>query len=138
MISFWRRAQATPPILVRLLARKPHSEPLTDEEIAAASRIPGFEHGLSTQEVQMLSWKTCWRGVDIPTMRAFLTGCGVDFCNVQQMKRIDIYMRWARTTTRREATFKYLRTSPLWLSKYHPMILRWRESCLNAPPQSHD
>ncbi len=103
-----------PPILVRLLARYPHGRPFSDAEISERS-------GLNPIQVHAVSQCVTWEGVDVPTARKFLVGCGVDFCNRSDMKRIDTYVR-------KKPTWKYLRTSPDWKTVYEPMMKRWKET----------
>lgn len=125
MTSFWKRAETMPPTLCRLLARHRWGRPLTDIEICNA---PGLIRNgvpilkLTPREVFCLGESVTWRGVDIPTAHAFLIGCGIDFCNAKQMKRIDSYLR-------SKPNFKYLRTDKEWQSKWEPMIKRWMENC---------
>lgn len=132
MITFWKRAQAFPPILVRLLAKhKQHGyggKPLTDAEIADAS-------GLTQIQVAAISQGTNWTGIDLPTMRQFLTGCRLDFCDRVAMKRATEYCRvQARLAKQNRTTWTYLRISPLWKTLYAPMIQRYRQSL--APSKS--
>lgn len=112
-MTFWDRSSILPPILVRLLARHSHGPALTAVEISKAS-------GLPPHQVEYLSHHTDWSGVDLPTMRSFLLGCGADFENPDQMKRIDQYLR-----IKPRPTWKYLRTSPLWLSYFQPLLKRY-------------
>lgn len=120
MTNFWEYSEKFTPILVRLLARHPHGAPLSAHEIA-------IKGGLEPYQVEAISWNTSWSGIDLPTMRKFLTGCRIDFCNQTQMRRVYWYFR-------KRPTWKYLRTSPNWLTIYYPMIKRWRESIAKPTP----
>lgn len=127
MTSFWKRAQSFPPILVRVLAREKWGRALTDIEIAdrtvtGASGLVTFT--LAPIEVARISECVSWKGIDIYDMHAYLIGCGIDFCNAKQMKRIDGYLR-----SKPNPNFKYLRTDKEWQSKWEPMIKRWMENC---------
>lgn len=114
MIPFWTISNRYPPILCRLLARHPNSKPLTAEEIAARGR-------LSITEVNLISHQTDWAQVTLTSMRAFLNGCGIDFCKRADMHRVDSYIR-------AQPTWKYLRTSGLWTSLYEPMLKKYAAS----------
>lgn len=114
MTSFWSTALRYPPILCRLLARKKNGPPLTEQEIAARAK-------LSTLEVHLLSKETSWDDVHLGTMKKFLAGCGLDFCNRADMKRIDAYRR-------SQPTWKYLRRSGQWLSYYEPLLKTYAAS----------
>ena len=116
-MTFWTRANHFPPVLVRLLAKRPHGPALTDQEISRAS-------GLPLMRVHMLSQSTDWSGVDLITMRQFLIGCGVDFCNSTQMERVHKYLV-------KRPTWKYLRVSPHWRPLYEPLMRIYKRSVLN-------
>lgn len=130
-IPFTDYARRFPPILVRLLANHPkkhvpRSAPLTDEEIAQAS-------GLSAAHVYYLSHATDWKGIDFPTMIAFIRGCNVDFENAKQMKRVSSYLR-----IKPRPTWQTLRKSPLWKPFFDPLIRRYLESVRpTSPPGVH-
>lgn len=115
MTTFWLKSERYSPIFCRLMARKKNGPPLTDIEIAEKSGA------LSPYQVQSLSKCVSWVGIDLPTMRAFLVGCGMDFENRSAMKRVNNYLR-------NKPTWKFLRTSPLWVTLYEPMIQRWRSN----------
>ena len=108
MRKFWKRCDLIPPILVRLLARRRHGPPLTEVEIAKAS-------GLDPYHVYSISNNLDWRGIDLPTMRAFTVACGVDFDNRIQMKRVESYLK-------SKPTWQYLRKSPDWIVYYQPLL----------------
>lgn len=103
-----------PPCLCRLFARIPHGRPLRDAEISANSiAIGGYPITVST--VRYVSGLTSWDTVDLATMRRFLVGCGIDFENRAQMKRVDQYRRTKPKWT-------YLRRSPDWKTLYEPLL----------------
>jgi hypothetical protein len=108
MTSFWNMARRYPPILCRLLARKKNGPPLTEQEIAART-------ALTVLEVSLISKLTTWDDVPLKSMQGFLRGCGVDFCNRSDMRRIDAYRRC-------QPTWKYLRRSGQWLEYYEPLL----------------
>lgn len=110
-MSFWTKAEEFPPILVRLLARRRHGPPLTDEEISRASGIPIYQVFLISQSLD-------WKGIDIPTMRAFLQACGLDFEDWRQMDRVKRYGH-------SRPTWQYLRKSPLWKPYFEPLMNRY-------------
>lgn len=117
-MNFWQTSQLVPPIVARLMAKSPAGI-LTDSQIALVS-------GLSNDEVFLMSHKTTWDGIDIPTMKRFLMGCGVDFCNRRQVGRVKQYLR-SLSSTRRRTNWKYLRTSPEWKRRYEPLLLRYNQ-----------
>ena len=110
-MTFWARADKFPPILVRLLAGR--KRPMTDTQIAQRS-------GLPIAQVFHISQSVNWSGIDLPTMRSFLTACDVDFENPTQMHRIDIYLR--------RATWQCLRKSPHWKTYFEPLMRRYIDS----------
>lgn len=103
----------------RLLARIPHGRPLTDAEIAIAS-------GLTVDRVFLLQHMTDWSQVSLVEAERFLRGCGIDFCDPAKMTRIKCYI--PRPGKKTPVTFKYLRISPEWTTKYKPLMLRARAS----------
>lgn len=107
-MNFWRNSELFPPILCRLLARHRGGAPLDDQEIMRRG-------SLTHTEVKLISVQTDWRGVDLPTMRKFLTGCGIDFCCRRDMNRIKTYIG-------SEPNWLYLRKSPHWLSYYDRLL----------------
>ena len=110
-MTFYYRAELLPPLAVRLLARHPSAAVLTDKEIAEGS-------GLSPFRVFIISQQETWDGIDLPTMRKFLVGCRVNFCDWRQMNRIDAYLN-------SKPKWRHLRDSPLWQSYYEPILLRY-------------
>ncbi len=126
-MNFWRTSIVYNPILCRLLARVPHGRPLKDYEVAARA-------GLTEWMVAAISRSSNWSGVDLPMMRQYLHGCGVDFCNVVQMKRVDAYRReQLRLAKLGRSTWRYLKRSPDWQSKYQPMFLSYLEYLKRNP-----
>lgn len=124
-MTVWTRADRLPPILIRLLARRRSGPPLSDLEIAERSGLPLFT-------VATLSQCTSWEGVDLPTMRKFLAGCGLDFTQYRVWNRVMAYLKSP------VGNFKYLRTHPLWKTHYEPLMLRWHRTLAQpTPPSRH-
>ena len=120
--QFWKRIERFPPILLRLLARHPHGQPLTGQEIAKNS-------GLTDWQVNSLSWSTTWEGVDIYQLRNFMIGCGVDLTNSRQMKRIEVYLRGRMQNGQRiPPQFTYLKRHPWWSEYYQPLMRSYMET----------
>jgi hypothetical protein len=118
MRTFYELSDIYCPLVVRLLARQRNGPPLSTLEIATRS-------GLTPHQVEALSWSTNWRGVDLDTMRRFLTGCGVNFCSRKDMKRVTEYIRvQVKLAKMNRSNYRYLRRSPDWKSLYEPMFLR--------------
>lgn len=119
-----------PPILARLLAKK-DGRVLTDAEIAAAS-------GLSADDIFVFSHRTTWDGIDIVIMRRFLTGCGCDFCDAEQMNRVKQYFR-SLSRKGPKTSWKYLRMSPGWKPRFEPLLIRYQQWLRNnvARTQPH-
>ena len=113
LMTFWQYAHNFPPALVRLLARHRYGAPLTTEEISNVS-------GLSAAKVEFISQGTAsWREVLLSDVAPFLRGCGLDFCNSIQMRRVAAYLR-------KQPSFEYLRKSPRYETYYKPLLTRWR------------
>ncbi len=119
MSVFYKRIDKYPPVLVRLMARKPRASgngngtrPLTTVEIAAKS-------GLPESMVEGLSHSTTWKGVDVYTVRDFTVACGVDFTNPLHMKRLSQYLQ-------KRCAFHYLRKSQDWDGYYRHLVEIWR------------
>jgi len=116
---FYKRVDRYPPVLVRLLARRPRANgsgngtrPLTTDEIARDS-------GLTPAVVEGLSRSTTWKGVDIYTVRDFTVACGVDFTNPLHMKRLSQYLH-------SRGAFHYLRKNKQWDTYYRSLVAIWR------------
>ena len=111
MSVFYQRIDKYPPVLVRLMARKPRAKgsgngtrPLSTGEIASLS-------GLPSSMVEGLSHSTTWKGVDVYTVRDFTVACGVDFTNPLHMKRLSQYLH-------RRGAFHYIRKDAKWDDYY--------------------
>jgi len=116
-----------PPILARLRARLPHGRPLTDAEISKAS-------GLSIDRVFLIQHMTDWSSVGVGEMRMFLIGCGIDLCNQSHMSRLRAYI--PRPGKAPINTWKFLRVSPDFRSKYEPLLRRYLMSLKKATHQT--
>lgn len=114
-MSFWTRSEQFPPILIRLLAKWRHGGPMTDTEIAERA-------GLPVGTVLILGQCTAWDGIDIPTARKFMLGCGFDIEKRSEYKRVTAYLQ------KRPVTWQYLRKSPWWKDYFQPMMLRYLKS----------
>lgn len=117
-MNFWKRMILLPPVAVRLLARQRWGRPLTSREIADKS-------GLTVGQVEFVSERTSWDGVEVAVFRRFTSGCGLDFFDRKAMKRVRAYLA-------SHPRYTYLRSSPDWSSYYRPMLARWREAMKNA------
>ncbi len=121
MSVFYQRIDKYPPVLVRLMARKPRANgsgngtrPLSTCEIASLS-------GLPPSMVEGLSHATTWKGVDVYTVRDFTVACGVDFTNPLHMKRLSQYLH-------RRGAFHYLRKDSRWGEYYSHLVNLWRKT----------
>ena len=86
--SIWAKLDRYPPILVRLLARKSATEPMTNEDIWHAAN-----GALSRADVQFISFCTKWDYISVGSMKAFCLACGVDFANRETMRSLNRYVR---------------------------------------------
>lgn len=119
----WERLEKYPPVLCRLLARLPKGRPLSNHEIATRS-------GLSHYQVEAISRQTDWRGVDLPTARAFMVACNTDLSNREHCRRIWMYLKTQpRNPSKR---FGYLRRSPDWGGYYLPLIEVFAKHLIHA------
>jgi hypothetical protein len=87
---------------------------LTDQEIADRT-----EGRLAPHQVNAIGQSLSWDTIEVAQMRAFLAGCGLDFCDRPAMKRVEVYLK-----TR--GTFRYLRRSPLWEIQFRHLVQRFR------------
>lgn len=110
---FWERIDRYPPVLCRLLARIPKGRPLTNAEVSSRS-------GLSPAQVEAISRQVDWRGIDLPTARAFMVGCGTDLSNRAHCKRIWVYLRTQPKSA--SAKFSHLRKDRNWETHWLPLI----------------
>jgi hypothetical protein len=117
-LNFWQNCELIPPILIRLMAKRTRSEPMTDLEISKLS-------GLSLDHILMIQHMTSWSLISFDVARKFMWGCGIDFCNGAQMDRAKSYL--CREGIK-QPKWKYLRTSPEWKSKYEPLLRRYLKS----------
>lgn len=116
-LNFWQLTKIITPVWARLLARIPRGRPLTDAEIARAS-------GLTVDRVFVIQHMTDWSNVSLVEAEKFLAGCGIDLFNSRNWERIKWYI--PRPGIKSPVTFKYLRISPEWETKFKPLMLRAR------------
>lgn len=122
---FWDRLDRYPPILCRLLARIPRGRPLTLDEICDRSK-------LSPSEVHAISRQLDWRGIDLPTARAFMVACGTDLSNRDHCRRIRMFLKSQPSQPLRR--FAYLRRDRLqWETIYLPLMKRLLEKWNDKP-----
>lgn len=123
-MTFFERTLCFPPILCRLLARHKGGKPLTAAEIAERSgEMPNVCHLLCVSEVVSISRATCWKGIGVNEMFAFLRGCGLMFDDTKAMRRVDDYLS-------KKPTLHYLVQSAEygWDNYYKPLLMRWRNA----------
>ena len=113
-LNFWQTSWLISPIAARLVARIPYGRPLNDAEISQRS-------GLALDRVFIIQHLTDWSHVGFVEAERYLVGCGVDFCNRRQVDRVRAFLR-------RRPSWKFLRMSPEWETKFKPLLLRYRES----------
>lgn len=87
---------------------------MTVDEIAKAA-------GMTSPEVNSLSWLTTWDDVPFSKVRAFSEACGVVLTSREIYRIQAAYIR-------RDPSFKYLKKSPDWLTVYKPMIVAYVSS----------
>lgn len=107
-LTFWQKTRRYPPALIRILARHPRGQLLSDEHISKAS-------GLTLNEVRLLSVSMEWV-VTVGAMERFLRACSIDFENRGQMQRIGSYLR-------DKPKWLHLRNDPEWDSRWKPAII---------------
>lgn len=116
-LTIAQKCERFPPVACRLLARKQMPkggvEPLSDEEIAAAS-------GFTVPEVAKLSKKTSWMDVSVDTMLRFTRACGIDFDDRDSLRLHTAFLNTSR--------MKYLRKRPDWTLRWLPLFNLWREA----------
>lgn len=83
--SIWWKLDRFPPVLVRLLAKNQDGTAATDHQLAEYQ-------GLDLADVRWLSLLTSWDEVPVGKLRAFVTACGVDFANREQMRNANRYL----------------------------------------------
>ena len=98
MSNIWGKFHRYPPVLVRLLARHPNGEAMSDTEIVS--------EGLTLADVKRLSYLPSWDDVPVVLLYRFVTRCGVDFANPDRMKVLNRYLKNAR--------FEHLRRHKMW------------------------
>jgi hypothetical protein len=112
-MQFSDKLKSFPPILCRLLGRRPWAGPLSTKEIAEVS-------GLSEPKVETISQQTGWDEITVGDMFAFLTGCGIPLDNSSQMRRVLMYLR-------RNPEFEYLFNDSEWKTRWLPMLVKFRK-----------
>lgn len=108
----WRTLEKFPPVLVRLLARRPiatkHVRAVSDEEIAISASLP-------LSKVTHISRQTDWSSIPIGDAEKFCIGCGFDPFNCYDRNRA---MAYGRTSP----SYTYLKVSPYWSTTFKPLI----------------
>jgi hypothetical protein len=111
----WERFDRYCPLLLRLLARHRRGAPLTVVEISQRS-------GLSPSSIEAISLCVDWRGIDLPTARAFMRGVGIDLTSREDFRRVRMYLRTSSRDPNKK--FPYLRRTPEWKTLYLPLLER--------------
>ena len=108
----WKILRKFPPVLVRLLAKKPvatkHVRAVSDEEIAVRG-------GLPLANVKHISKQISWDKVPVGDAEKFCIGCGFDPFNCYDRNRAMAYNRTSPSYT-------YLKVSPYWDNTFKPLI----------------
>ena len=108
----WRTLEKFPPVLVRLLARRPiatkHVRAISDEEVAIGA-------GLTLDKVKHISRQTAWSSIPIGDAESFCKGCGFDPFNCYDRNRALAYCRT-------QPSYTYLKVSPYWDNTFKPLI----------------
>jgi len=117
-MTFWDKAEFFPPVCIRLLARKfPSGPPLSNQDISKLS-------GLTIFEVAHLSQQVDWTGVDVPTMRRYVTACNLDLENADAVHRARTYLRGkTKKGTWVPPRFSDIQRSPIWVSELQPCAI---------------
>lgn len=109
-MTFWDRCDKLIPPLCRIVARHPRGLPLLAQEIAVKGG-----NVLTPYQVTCISLLPDWESVPLGHIRAFLRGCGIDFCDRECMNRIMTYLK-------RRNRFRYLKNSPAWETEFKPIV----------------
>ena len=108
----WRTLEKFPPVLVRLLAKKPiatkHVRAVSDQEVAIAG-------GLPLSKVRHISKQVAWSEIPIGDAEKFCLGCGFDPFNCYDRNKA---MAYGRTSP----SYTYLKVSPYWRNTFKPLI----------------
>src|SRR6476469_11177605 len=115
-MTFWDKAEFFSPVCIRLLARRfPGGPPLSNQDIAKLSNLSVFQ-------VAHLSQQVNWTGVDVLTMRRYVTACGLDLENSAHVHRARTYLRGK---TKRGVwvppRFSDIQRSTIWASELQPL-----------------
>lgn len=99
-MNLWKKFDRFPPVLVRLLARWPDGQMLTDQVIAGAA-------GMDDAEVHWLGCQPDWREIPVDEARRFLQACNCDLADPVVYKNLTRYLR-------RYGKFDHLRRDDEW------------------------
>ena len=124
-VTFWDKARLFTPVLIRLMARTGTgrcTRPMSLQLIAQRS-------GLGVMEIINLSQCTTWDGIDMPTMKAYCSACGMDLCDARSFKRAMSYLKLQITFSKQgKKSWWYLRRHPDWETVYYPLVILWKNS----------
>jgi hypothetical protein len=98
MSNLWIKFNRYPPVLVRLLARHPNGDAMSDEELVTDQ--------LTLADIKYLSYLASWDDVPVVLLFRFVTRCGVNFASPTRMKVLNRYLKNAR--------FEHLRRHKMW------------------------
>lgn len=120
--TFYDWAKRYPPVLVRMMARK-NGKAMTDRDVSDATGIVG---------VWSCYTMTTWEFIPLGHMRSMTRACGIDFTSRKDMNRIEAY--W-RPRQGRQAMLHHLTSHSEWKTVFLPMIVAWRKSMVEIPPE---
>jgi len=124
-MNFLQLCDRFPPVLVRLLARN-GGRAMSDRQIGDAQRQTGARRIVVIQPEDV-----SWKSFTLEEFQTFTTACNLNFTNPQDLNRAECYLR----KNNHRPTFSYLTKDPLWKSYYLPLIIGWRKSLKQIPPE---
>ena len=116
-MNLWHKVQKFPPVLVRLLARKPCGTAMSDIDIV--NRSGGR---LLLADVRRLGYLTSWDDVSVRNLRDFTYACRVDIADPAQLKNLNRYVK--------NPKFGHLQRHADWV-QFREMLRVYAESLLH-------
>lgn len=116
-LSPWERLVATPPLLIRLMARTRAMTPraMTDQEIAERGQF-------KLAELPRIYTALVWDEVRITEARRFQQACHMDLMDSDTWR---VYVQYA---CRRRPRWMHLKRSDLWADQFSRLLTAWEEA----------
>ena len=118
-LTFWRLLEEFPPIMVRLLARRPIHQRTCE---AVSHREIAITTGYALSRIIEISESLTWANITFAEAKSFMAACHFDPTRAADRQRQSDYI-YSWTKKQPTQPPHYLQRSPYWATEFQPLIL---------------